>query len=391
MKNKLFVIPLALCMLLVTSCDSSDSSSSASLTSDNVAYSEILSSKDTLVQNIKSAEYDNITINENFVLELPQSIGNPSVAVIDHFQDDYQKVYDKYVPKDIFKPECFQEVYMLMDKPTYPLGPGYEDVDGHLYVALGCTGFFNYNKCYMSGEALSNGVENPAEGPVRYSLSHDYEDASYTLGNKEMTVSQAVELAQKFSDEFCELTDYPTEIKAQYVDVLCAADKTYMRVTFTNYIDGVPVFDTYPRFSQLDNKYSVADKIDSYVTDGEVIEYGTNETFEVYEKGESVTILPPDKAVKLVSDYLAEEIDLDLKRVSLAYLLEKNGSLETVQEDEMTHRELTGGWCTFVSYDAFIARPVWVLYFDEERDKEIYALYDNLSGEIMFVNNKTGM
>ena len=37
------------------------------------------------------------------------------------------------------------------------------------------------------------------------------------------------------------------------------------------------------------------------------------------------------------------------------------------------------------------AKLIMLRYYDEEDEKEIYALYDNLSGEIMFVNNKTGM
>ncbi len=388
MKNKLFVIPLALCMLLVTSCDSSDSSSSASLTSDNVAYSEILSSKDSLVQNIKSAEYDNITINEDFVLELPQSIGNPSVAVIDHFQDNYQKMADHYLPAGTYNSEYYlpEDYEAYQGKVSYPTGPIYDDKETGYYVSPGCTGYFQFAKSYPVGTFISAEAGNQ---PKRYCVLEEYSDDKLTLGTSEMTVSQTVELAQKFSDEFCELTDYPPCLEVEYADVVYYEDLTFMKLSYRYKMDDTPVFSAPAHFFQLDEKYQFPSAV-AYVANGEVLYFCTNELFEVYNKGDDVKIIAPDNAVELVSDFLAERIGLDLKRMSLMYMLERNDpiSLEVREDGKKTHRELAP-WAVFASYDAFVARPVWVLYFDEEDEKEIYALYDNLSGEIMFVNNKT--
>lgn len=369
----------------------SNDSSTSELPLESVDYSEILSAKDSILQNIKSGSHDNIRVSDDFILELPESVGNPSLVVIDNFQDDYQKVYDKYVPEEIFKPKCFQEVYKLIDhnnheRITYPYGPGYEDIDSALYVAMGCTGFFCYNKNYMADDS----PQVQTDAPKRYSLLTQYQDDKYTLGNTEMTVSQVQALAQSFADEFCELTDYPTEIKAQYADVLSSQAKDYLRVEYYHYVDGVPIISSFPRYKQIEGyseKYKVPYPPNAYITDGEVIEFSISETFKVYDEGETVKILPPDQAVEKVSEHLAENIDLELKRVSLMYHLEDNGSIEEKEAGKETHRE-AAAWSTFVSYDLMNARPVWVMYFDESFEKEVYAIYDNLTGEIMYVDNR---
>lgn len=326
---------------------------------------------DGAAEDIKGKTFDNITVNSDLVVQSADKLSNGKLVAISGFDGKAEDIFKHYIGDE------YDESKMIFDEHTYPTGPEYSD--GDWYISVGCNGFVNYQHC------LTADIYN-------YSALEDYyafkDDDVNNIGGKDVSVRKAAEIAQAFADELVEFTDYPNDMKVSHIS-LCKDDNDdneneFYVVNFEMEYEGCSVLSYMP--TTADDDIAIP-KAEAYIQGDEVNCFIVQVGFECYgDKEEIGDVISPQSAVDKVSRGLSQYIGLDLKRVSLQYILTWDGNVQQTEEGEEKDID-KAPWTTFASYNTFIYKPYWVLYFDESAGRETFALYDIASGEIQFVDN----
>lgn len=332
------------------------------------SYISVGDSVDGASKEIKDRAFDNITVNDDLVVQSADKLYKGKLVTINGFDGKAEDIFKHYIGED------YDESKVTFDENTYPTGPEYSD--GDWYISVGCNGFINYQHC-LTADIYSNSVV------ADYYAFKD--DDVNNIGGKDVSVSQAAETAQAFADDLVKLTDYPDDMQVSHIS-LCKddSDNEFYVVYFELTIDGCPMLSYMPTSSTEEIAVPTAvayierDEVDSFIVQAGLEFYGDKEAIN--------DVISPQSAVKKVSRGLSQYIDLDLKRVSLQYILTADGNVQEAEDGKMKDIE-KAPWATFASYNTFTYKPYWVLYFDESAGRETFALYDITSGDMEFFDN----
>lgn len=332
------------------------------------SYILVGDSVDGASKEIKDRAFDNITVNDDLVVQSADKLYKGKLVTINGFDGKAEDIFKHYIGED------YDESKVTFDENTYPTGPEYSD--GDWYISVGCNGFINYQHC-LTADTYNNSVV------ADYYAFKD--DDVNNIGGKDVSVSQAAETAQAFADDLVKLTDYPDDMRVSHIS-LCKddSDNEFYVVYFELTIEGCPMLSYMPTSATEEIAVPTAvafierDEVDSFIVQAGLEFYGDKEAMS--------DVISPQSAVKKVSRGLSQYIDLDLKRVSLQYILTADGNVQEAEDGKMKDIE-KAPWATFASYNTFTYKPYWVLYFDESAGRETFALYDITNGDMVFFDN----
>ena len=332
------------------------------------SYISVGDSVDGASNDIKDRTFDNITVNDDLVVQSADKLYNGKLITINGFDSKAEDIFKHYIGED------YDESKVTFDENTYPTGPEYSD--GDWYISVGCNGFINYQHC-LTADTYNNSVV------ADYYAFKD--DDLNNIGGKDVSVSQAADIAQAFADDLVKLTDYPDDMRVSHIS-LCKddSDNEFYVVYFELTIEGCPMLSYMP--TSAAEEIAVPTAV-AYIEDNEVNSFIVQAGLEFYgDKEEISDVISPQSAVEKVSRGLSQYIDLDLKRVSLQYILTADGNVQEAEDGKMKDID-KAPWATFASYNTFTYNIYWVLYFDESAGRETFALYNIANGDMEFFDN----
>ena len=326
-------------------------------------------------------------------VECSDTVYQGQVMQLGDFADKYSDtLLHWWVPDEVWDDACLtpQEEQMNL----YPLGPTYEDENGW-YADVWCTGsvvysrdggndlFFNRDDCErVNSYALLSPDTNTQD--------------SYPVEGGTLTIAQAAQMGNDFAEEWCALTDFPLELRVEYIRVYDRRDGTYFfRLDYQSCLDQVPLnttFDSYRKGGMNLDEYSSMCGVIASV-DGPCY-WGTGSGGVVpYEVTPCPSILPLGAAVERLSDKLSSYTAYDVQRVALEYRLTIDGTAQTPDQYRLTdeegnlipdvERQFIGG-----SYQLYQLHPLWVFYMDQTPGKELVCFVDARTGKVSYIDNR---
>ena len=380
MKRFKFVAVLLAALSLV-SCAGSNGENADGEQIEMVKIENVVEDIDGYREKVKNLKLDNLTVSEDFTLEVPTTVKTGKYIVPDHFEDNYEKIFSHY-------DSDYSEEYVDSAEGYYPTGPDYLNEEKDIFCSVGCTGFVNFMKGMNSDGLFYN--RDYLVTTYSSAQAKDRGETFEMLDGSELAVSEAYEMAVSFADDFVKTADYKNDLRLQRITVYQAEDKYFYLVDFAHVVNGVPVI-SYNNTGESD-KETIVSSVEMVIAGTDKYYFISQGVFEDYEiNGELAEIFDPEDAVSYVSRTLVERMNLQVRRVALEYRFIAEGNIEEMVEDELTHAELSGGKATsYTSYNVFSAEPCWVIYFDETKDKEVYAVLSCEDKSVEFVNNVRG-
>ena len=379
---------LCLSLLFLSSCAKAPESVKKGSKNENTetqgyaltSLDEMSKKKSEYIDELKKLECDNMNFSDSLDIDIPQKIKIGEYICSDGFEKKYKEVFSHYC-------EELDESKITEDNNTYPTGPSYEDNEKGLQISIGCTGFFSYQKDFD---------EQKYYNESEYIKTFSYSDAMESLekyklagGNEEMSPADAVKLAKDFSDDLTDFCDYPNDLSVSRVSLYECSDGYFYMADYIQSVSEVKILEYFDMFDCIDEDLVVSSAF-AYICGNEVNNFVINSCFEEHNiDGELTSTYDPVSAAIYLSDTLATNMELNVKRIAIEYCMIKKGNIEKSTGDEETNRE-KAPWATYCSYDIYEAVPCWVFYFDETPNKEIYATINCNDMNVSFVNNQKG-
>ncbi len=337
--------------------------------SESVTVQEMQGREQEYADSIKNLKLDNMTVNDQLAVEVPEEMKTGELLIPDGYQDKYKELFP-YYDKD------YDEKNVFMDEMSYPIAYQYKNPDSGLLMIAGSTGFFTYDT--MKYDDVYHEFSPKLEKVYNYYQAINCED-KYKLLNtdKEMSVAEAAQKAQDFADDFVEVSNYPNEFKVSRVSVYKTDSGYYFDIDYTHSLWGTRIleyYSTYNDFQHLYNENLIISNSTASIYEGDIDVFIAQFGVEKYKFDEDSGNVPdPVYATQYLSDTLAEHMGLKLQRVSLEYALFRTGNIEEKQEGKQTDREIAD-WAVYCSYDTVKAVPCYVFYFDDTPYKEKFAV-----------------
>lgn len=338
--------------------------------------SDMNASVSDYIETLRNLELNNMTFSEYLSIDIPTELKMGNFICPTGFQDKYVELFTHY-------DEDFDEKNVVSDESSYPTGPTYTNPDKNLEMSIGCTGYFFFNKgldlsVYFNGSNIKTYSYNEAlNSSDKYNIM---------ITNEEMSVADAAEKAQGFANDFVKAVNYPNDINLVRI-TLCECDAGYFySADYTQSVSGANIIEYHSRYSETDENMRWPWTF-AYIYEGEVKTFAINSSFNEYETTGTLTETVDIKyAAEYVSNYLADKMDLDVKRIAFEYLMLKTDNIQEKTEDIKTDEERVS-WALYISYDLYKAEPCWVFYFDETPEKEKYAILHCDDMSVDFIDN----
>lgn len=340
---------------------------------------EMNASKSNYIEQIKALELDNMTFNENLTADIPAEVKTGSFICPTGFQDNYVELFTHY-------DEDFDEKNVVFDESSYPTGPIYTNPDKNLEMSIGCTGFFSYYndfdddyKIFYESEFIKTYTVSEAQSSDEAFMLMD--------SDREISVSEALEKAQLFADDFTALCDYPNEIYVVRINLFECEDGFFYKIDYSQSVSDSGILEYHSRYNDID-EHMVEPGVYAHICGNEVNSFVVNSSFNEHEiTGTLTETIDMKYAAEYLSGALAGKMNLDVKRIAFEYCMIYTDNIEEKTDGKETDRE-KAPWATYCSYDLYKAEPCWVFYFDETPDKEIYAILHCDDMSVNFVNNQ---
>ena len=323
-------------------------------------------------------------------VECSDTVYQGQVMQLGDFADKYSDtLLHWWVPDEVWDDACLtpQEEQMNL----YPLGPTYEDENGW-YADVWCTGSVMYAR--DDGKSLFLSLENSPYVASYFLLSPstDTQD-SYPVEGGTLTIAQAAQMGNDFAAEWCALTDYPLELRVEYIQVYDRGDGTYFfNLSYQSFFDQIPLNNIFSRKSLDYFSYSSMSGIVASVNG--FCHWGGGAGGVVpYETTACPSLLPLEAAVEQLSDKLSSYTAYEVQRVALEYRLTIDGTAQTPDQYRLTDEDGTpipdteansmGG-----SYQLYQLHPCWVFYMDTTPNQEMVCYVDARTGEVSLIDNR---
>ncbi|MBQ9870060.1 MAG: hypothetical protein IJM32_10420 [Ruminococcus sp.] len=141
-------------------------------------------------------------------------------------------------------------------------------------------------------------------------------------------------------------------------------------------IDGIPVFDSVPHINdQFLEMPIMFGPVLAFNDKCRAVQMNFSQNIELKEKKDIKEILTPEYAFEAASKSLAPHIDHTARFEELVLV-------PTVANSERSHQQLKAG-------DNVTLKPYWVIHFETDWWKEVYAAVDAVTGEVYYVNNRS--
>lgn len=316
-----------------------------------------------------SSQYENIDFVEGIKLEKPEE-----VSVSKFVQEGNVLEYEKRI-FDTFSSGKIQKKYYCENPDTDPPGPEYVDSKTGEQLYLGNMGFCYYIKNFAAEE-----YEEDVNETIY--LNRKYEDKEIELRDGEILLSEAVILAEKMTTKWKKITDDEFDVRVRKVDIynstqykgkkvlVFSFEKCYKGINTlverkTLWTDAdVPL--TLEYIPCYDDKVTVSSckEADAFLTNTGIVK--KKETVTVLDK-----IVSLESALKLLQERMAGYHKNTVTKIALSYRF----------------CNPKGESCKHRAGEEYETSPCWVFYFNEELNKEEFALVDCQTGAIDYIRN----
>ncbi|MCD7742302.1 MAG: hypothetical protein LUI06_08865 [Ruminococcus sp.] len=360
------VILSTLCALVLASCTEAPDSvkeqnqSSNDTQSKNEAITNDDSEMGEYKQALNSLNLDNMSFSQNLIIDMPTEISGGEYIYPEDFDENYVELFSHY-------DSDYDEANVFEEEGYYPPGPSYTNNEKGLYFSIGTDGYFYYSKDYDTQKYINEATLIQAYSAGDALVCND----GYKLeaSKDEITPSEACKLAQDFADDFVQTVSYPCEFEISRVSLYETEDGYFYNIEFAQRINDVAILEYYSAYDQ--SLYDLAwnsvtvdiysDEVNSFCTTGYYVQQSS------YDELQSP--LDPVEASEYVSEHLASNMDLEVKRMSLEYCM----------------HDQVGGTVDTTSY--YTSQICWIFYFDETPGVEKFAMLNLDDMSVKFVDN----
>lgn len=319
---------------------------------------------------ILSGKYDNLKTDNGFKVIANAYPSIISAAVPGDFEKNADSIFSQLLPDDT--KGCYPDKKKLRTDPEsgnktceYTNGKsiGYVNSDG-------ITAFVD--KDYMGkAEFGTQSTVNETR-----SLIMPVSNGSISLGSQKLDMCDM----QKAADEKLRFIGYVNkDVTVRPYSVSTVTEPSgevlaFMR--YRRYYDDLPVFDSVPLKGDLPEMPLMFGSVITFSPNGRIVQLNTGHILDIVEKTKPAEIITPEYAFESASKALAPHIDHTARFEELVLL-------PTVENDQgNAHTELKQG-------DVLTLKPYWIIHFETDWWKEVYAAVNAETGETAYVNNKS--
>ncbi len=328
---------------------------------ETITLSSLSQNKQAEIDKIYSLDCDNFTFTEGIDFIVPQKAGKYYIKKIEGFHTHADKLFEKYIPEDVF-----DESKIVLDERYVPYGPFYLDESIGLRVDTGEGGYFIYEP--IGSDKAS---ETQTEYSEYYYIGASAVDDTVLLDGKEVKISELWDKTDAFIGEFKECAECSNNFIpfVAVVDKVSGSKNNMVSLAFRSTVNGLPYNSLRQRYAIEGEPNPDIAKLNAghceYLSGDGFFNFTIEGCLEVSEMvADYDSIITPSCAVKLLSDKLSGYAQYDVLGVELAYS----------QLDSENNRSI---------------EPFWFVYFDLEPQREIFGMIHAITGEVVFVNNKT--
>ncbi len=337
-----------------------------------VSIAKLKAENEKYIDSIKKIKTKNLSVSNSLILSIPDKVISGEYICADGYQNNSKKIFSHYVSN-------YDEKNITINDSYYPTGPDYNDPETGLTMSIGCTGFFSYMTKAFTGQDIfdqskNNLIKTYAVGDLDSSDHYSLSDGT------DISVADTVKMVQEFADDYVKASGFENGLKVLRVNLYQNDAGYYYEIDLSQSVDEMPILDYHPIYD--DDETIVVPSSFAYVMGDGIEDFAVNSLFKPYKADSIDKVIDPAEAVRKVSEYLAKNMNLELKRVSLECSMIKKDSTDDTKNGK-TEAEIV-----FRSNDIYEAVPCWIFYFDESAGKEVYARYNISNGKIVFVNNK---
>lgn len=373
---------------------------------DFITLEELAENKDKYIQSMISGSYDNFRFVTTPDFDVPEEIGRYQIATIYDYRENAEEAIKYMVGEEYDESRVIdmlaERFYALSPYAvTFPRDMTVETDEGFgqdyngIYASVGYNGFIAYGA----------GTENSSDTSFYY--IHDiissyyvadgeYADDTYTVGGKEISISQYIDMVDKYIDGLNEAMPLSTQLRQLTVTASYDNDGN---VVLTSQIapmyKSVPLWYYFARDNKADDEFNLIRSICVYqaeagTANGESVEYFAFQeqyrdykTLEEYDK-----IIAPDKAAQLLSAKLAPDLDADIVGMGLTYYSAPVGSNRAKELPTDGHYCMLKDECDndhYLTEEVLELTPFWAFYF--RFDPDIIGLVNCKTGEVSYLHN----
>ncbi|SET04113.1 hypothetical protein [[Clostridium] polysaccharolyticum] len=328
-------------------------------------------------KDIQGQTYENLYFADNFQVNQPEQIGKIEFSQRKDFDKDGMQILKEFV----------KEIDPKIKVDTNLVKPGLQYIDekGQESFSLGNDGFLYY--AYEEGDSwisVKNGDTEEYELVEQVCVEYEYDNKSFQWKDKEVSLTDIVETAQKSADEFTKKYDSMSWRPSILLVYENKQGEYYFEVRFTKSYQGADLFyEDYRKaldyvkapYVSVMQPYMVFNSskemlaVDNYPG---ILDY--NKTIEEYDN-----IITLQCASELLSDKLSSYKAYNVYHVNLEYRLVQTDG-EKVEKD--------GYYCNWRAGNIYETSPCWTFYLSNDMDRMTFAMVDCVTGEVEFVSGE---
>lgn len=320
-------------------------------------------------KTIKESSHDNISISDDFVLNIPKydSLGIYEVVYANNFDSKSEELFQNYIPEYDTQKAVNNDGDNGLRQIQYN-----DDKTFSFITSIG--GFVISDK-----DCLNRVLYGDAIPFIQTDLVNINNKTEYKIGTETVSLKELSSTSDAFISEFINLADYPNMIEpfafsTQTIDDGNVAGLMHCRYCYKD----IPIFD----LQSMHDEYSTGiatltpptctfingNKIGQFTTTCAICDYKTIQSVD--------KIISPADAVDLTSKKLSGHLNYELQYEELVYF-------PTCNENKLGIEPGNG----YEPGDVIKLTPYWIVYFNTNWWHETFAAVNAITGEVDFVNN----
>lgn len=315
--------------------------------------------------------YNNIFFEEQIQCEKPQEVAVYQMEQASNIDQKAEKIRKEYVPDKEFDKKYYKE-----DPNTVPPGPEYVNPKTGRVFILGDNGFINYSR--SSEETKYVDEEDKIEKTVF--VNRPYKDEEIVLKDGKITLSKAIDMAQKEENKWKKLSGDACDARAKKIEILPAADggdAQAVKIYFEKHYKGVGILTDQRTTETSQDKPLSVEYVPCFddaliVTSVQRVENFVSNMGAVHQKTvvrKLDQIVSLKSAIQIMEKELASYHDFKISHIELCYRY----------VNKITKRNDAG--------TLYTTSPCWVFYINEEPYKEEFVLVDCETGKLDYIKN----
>ena len=370
MTKSIRLLPVLLVTVLsVTACQSPQDSAKNDRR-DTVQKESIDTIWSTWDETLKES-HNNIYFEKDLQCEKPQEVAVYQLEQAGDVDKKAEQIRREYVPDKEFDKKYYKE-----NPNTVPPGPEYVNEKTGQTRLIGDNGFINYSKSSDDTNYL-DGAEDVAKTIF---VNRPYTDEEITLKDGTITLSQAVEKAQKEENKWKKLSGDECGTRPKKIEILPAADGgegKAVKISFEKTYKGIGILTEQKTTETSQDKPLSVDYLSFFddtvtITSVHGIERIVSNAGAVHQKTverKLDQIVSLKSAIQIMGKELAAYHDFKVSHIELCYRY----------VNEKIERNDAG--------NIYTTSPCWVFYINEEQYKEEFILVDCETGKMDYIKN----